>query len=129
MAAALIVVSAAALQASHVINSTGKAGAKILITDMFWNGDSCSGQDLKFEIVTAPQNGSITQEKVKEALDIKKLKIKEATCDGKVLTISYVYYQSKPGFAGKDEFTVRWTSVGLPNPGQTREKKYTVTIK
>ena len=103
---------------------------KILITDMFWGGKNCGGQDLKFEIVNGPKNGKLIQEKKKENLDVKKLKVTSAlTCDGKILTISYVYYQSKTGFKGKDEFTVRWTTVGNPSPGQIREKTYKIDVK
>ena len=97
---------------------------------MFWGGKNCGGQDLKFEIVNGPKNGKLIQEKKKENLDVKKLKVTSAlTCDGKILTISYVYYQSKTGFKGKDEFTVRWTTVGNPSPGQIREKTYKIDVK
>jgi hypothetical protein len=115
--------------ASHVINNSGKSGKKILVTDMYWTGKSCQKQDLTYEVISGPENGKIIQEKKIEPLDsikIKAAKINE--CDGKIIIISYIFYKSNPKFKGEDQFTIMWTSVGEPRPGNTRTVTYHITI-
>lgn len=112
--------------ASHTIANSGKSGQRILVTDMFWSGENCTGVDMTFEIVSPPSNGTVTQRKAREKLNSARLNISPAArCEGSVIPISYVYYQSKKGFKGTDRFTVRWTSA----TGQIREKSYAVTIE
>ncbi|MFM9973108.1 MAG: hypothetical protein ACKVON_00870 [Beijerinckiaceae bacterium] len=113
--------------ASHTITNTGKSGERILVTDMFWQGPDCAGVAISsYQLVSAPQNGTVTQRSVREKLNSAKLNISPpARCEGKEIPISYVSYQSKKGFKGSDSFTVRWTSA----TGETREKSYTVTIQ
>lgn len=80
---------------------------------------------MTYQLVTPPTNGTVTQRKAREALNSAKLNISPpARCEGKVIPISYVSYQSKKGFKGSDSFTVRWTSAN----GEVREKSYKVTV-
>jgi hypothetical protein len=112
--------------ASHTIGNSGKSAQRFLVTDMFWSGSACAGVDISgFQITAPPQNGTVTQRAVKEKLNSAKLNISPPNrCEGQVIPISYVYYQSKKGFKGTDTFSVRWTSAG----GDVREKTYTVTV-
>ena len=111
--------------ASHKISDSGKSGQRILVTDMFWGGSDCKGVDMTFELVSPPSNGTVTQRKVREKLNSAKINLSPPhRCEGNVMPISYVSYQSKKGFKGTDKFTVRWTSA----TGETRERTYSVTI-
>ncbi len=122
-AAALLVTTA---HASHVIGNVAKSGQKVMVTDMFWQGTNCEGVDLTYQLISPPANGTVTQRKARAKLDSAALRISPpARCDGKVLPISFVYYQSKKGFTGTDSFTVRWTSA----LGEVRERTYTLTVQ
>ncbi len=122
--AATALVASPAL-ASHTISNVAKSGQRILVTDMFWSGSDCAGADMTYQLVSPPSNGTVTQRKAREALNSAKLNISPpARCEGRVIPISYVSYQSKKGYKGTDSFTVRWTSVN----GEVRERTYTVTV-
>jgi hypothetical protein len=117
---------ASAAISSHVINNVAPSGKRVLVTDMFWSGSDCQGADLTYELVSPPTHGTVTQRKAREKLSSANLNINPpARCEGKVIPISYVYYQSKKGFTGADSFTVRWVSVN----GDKREKSYNLTVE
>jgi len=105
------------------------SGAKTQIATHFRVDGQCRPSLVAITVLTAPANGTVTSEPKDIVVPAKNSKGEVQKCVGKTVAGVAVFYQSKPGFAGKDSFRYRRFN---PNDAKDRfnvELSYDVTVK
>jgi hypothetical protein len=105
------------------------SGAKTQIA-IHWRLDRrCNPSRVEMTVRVAPANGTVTFEPKEIVVPPKNDKGEVQKCAGKTAAGLAVFYQSKPGFTGKDTFGYRLFN---PNDAKDRfneELSYDVTVK
>ena len=102
---AAILVLAPAL--GWALTATARSGAKTQMTTHFQVDGQCSPNRVEIAVLTAPANGTVTSEQKDIVVPARNGKGEIQKCAGKTVRGVAVFYQSKPGFSGKDSFRYR----------------------
>ena len=122
--AALAGAALAAIPASaqHYFRTTGSGQSVRVDAYMGWR-DDCSHQSIDIDVVNPPRHGTLTPRFETET--IRNASIGSAqSCKGRKIRAMALYYRSKKGYRGQDQFRVR-ISVG----GQPATYSYTVNVR
>jgi hypothetical protein len=110
--------------------ATVTSGTRSQITTHFRSDNQCKAIPVVIELLAKPANGTVNVEP-------KDVVIRPVTprggeqpspCVGKTVAGVAVFYQSKPGFTGRDSFRYRRTSESRGDRS-SGEISYTVTVK
>jgi hypothetical protein len=111
------------------LTATAQSGAKTQITTPVRVDGECNPSRVEVTVLAAPANGTVTSERKDIVVPAKNAKGEAQKCAGKTVAGVAVFYQSKPGFAGKDSFRNRRFNPNDANDRFNQELSYDVTVK
>jgi len=121
---AALLVSGPALAAS--LSATAQTGVKTRVAMHSALDRSCAPQHVIVKITTPPANGAVTVTEENLAFPANTKLGGEQPCAGTVSATAVLYYQSKPNFAGEDQF--KYTRINQDNPNDRLNGEITMTV-
>jgi hypothetical protein len=109
--------------------ATAPSGVKTRIASHFRVDGECRASRVEITVLKAPANGTMTSEHQNIVVPAKNSLGEVQKCVGKSVAGVVVFYQSKPGFAGKDSFRYRRFNPSDPNDRFNADVSYDVTVK
>jgi hypothetical protein len=96
--------------AAAEINRSVQSGKRGLMHEYAnWHLANCTPYQGTVKVITKPANGTLVTTSGPYVININRFTGTRSNCAGKTITAFRVYYASKPGFRGKDNFVLEAT--------------------
>jgi hypothetical protein len=110
------------------LSATVESGVKKEVAEHSAHNGTCAAQHVVVRITTLPANGTATTAEEDRIVPAVAKLGGPQSCAGDTMPAAVVYYQSKPGFKGTDQFKYQRTNKDNPNDRLNGEIVINVTV-
>jgi hypothetical protein len=96
--------------AAAEMSRSAQSGTRALMREYSnWHLSTCAPYPGTVKVITKPANGTLVTASGPYVINVNRFTGAQSNCAGKTVTALRVYYTSKPGFHGKDNFVLEAT--------------------